>query len=42
MRGRTNASELEPRLWDLLALGLELSWNKRVERPYRKHGIMPV
>jgi acetyl-CoA carboxylase carboxyltransferase component len=26
----------------VLALGLELSWNKRVERPYRKHGVMPV
>ena len=26
----------------VLALGLELSWNKRVERPWRKHGIMPV
>jgi acetyl-CoA carboxylase carboxyltransferase component len=25
-----------------LALGLELSWNKRVERPFRKHGVMPV
>ena len=22
--------------------GLELSWNKRVERPFRKHGVMPV
>jgi acetyl-CoA carboxylase carboxyltransferase component len=26
----------------VLALGLELSWNKRVERPWRKHGVMPV
>jgi len=26
----------------VLALGLELSWNKQVERPYRKHGVMPV
>ena len=26
----------------VLALGLEMSWNKRVERPARKHGIMPV
>jgi acetyl-CoA carboxylase carboxyltransferase component len=26
----------------VLALGLELSWNKRVERPRRKHGVMPV
>jgi len=26
----------------VLALGLEMSWNKKVERPYRKHGIMPV
>ena len=26
----------------VLALGLELSWNKKVERPYRKHGVMPV
>src|SRR5579883_3279444 len=26
----------------VLALALELSWNKRVERPHRKHGIMPV
>jgi acetyl-CoA carboxylase carboxyltransferase component len=25
-----------------LALALELSWNKRVERPHRKHGIVPV
>jgi acetyl-CoA carboxylase carboxyltransferase component len=22
--------------------GLELSWNKKMERPYRKHGIVPV
>jgi acetyl-CoA carboxylase carboxyltransferase component len=26
----------------VLALGLELSWGKRVERPWRKHGVMPV
>lgn len=26
----------------VLALGLELSWNKHVERPWRKHGVMPV
>jgi len=26
----------------VLALGLELSWNKKVERPHRKHGVMPV
>mgnify|MGYP000894977598 CR=1 FL=1 len=26
----------------LLAMALELSWNKKVERPFRKHGIMPV
>src|SRR5205823_4675652 len=26
----------------VLALALELSWNKHVERPWRKHGIMPV
>jgi acetyl-CoA carboxylase carboxyltransferase component len=26
----------------VLALGLELSWNKKVERPWRKHGVMPV
>ncbi len=26
----------------LLALGLELTWNRTVERPRRKHGIMPV
>jgi acetyl-CoA carboxylase carboxyltransferase component len=26
----------------VLALGLELSWNKQVERPWRKHGVMPV
>ena len=26
----------------LLALGLELTWNRTVERPHRKHGIMPV
>ena len=22
--------------------GLELTWNRKVERPYRKHGVMPV
>jgi acetyl-CoA carboxylase carboxyltransferase component len=26
----------------VLALGLELSWNKQIERPWRKHGVMPV
>jgi acetyl-CoA carboxylase carboxyltransferase component len=26
----------------VLARGLELSWNKQVERPWRKHGVMPV
>jgi acetyl-CoA carboxylase carboxyltransferase component len=26
----------------VLALALELSWNKKVERPWRKHGVMPV
>jgi acetyl-CoA carboxylase carboxyltransferase component len=26
----------------VLALGLELSWGKKVERPHRKHGVMPV
>jgi methylmalonyl-CoA decarboxylase subunit alpha len=26
----------------LLALGLELSWNRKVERPHRKRGVMPV
>jgi len=26
----------------VLALGLEMSWNKHVERPWRKRGIMPV
>jgi acetyl-CoA carboxylase carboxyltransferase component len=26
----------------VLARGLTLSWNKRVERPWRKHGVMPV
>jgi len=26
----------------VLAIGLELSWNKKVERPWRKHGVMPV
>jgi acetyl-CoA carboxylase carboxyltransferase component len=26
----------------VLARGLELSWNKRVERPFRKRGIIPV
>jgi methylmalonyl-CoA decarboxylase subunit alpha len=26
----------------VLALGLEMSWNKKVERPWRKRGIMPV
>ena len=26
----------------VLALGLELCWNKKVERPHRKHGVMPV
>ena len=25
-----------------LALSLELSWNKRVERPWRRRGIIPV
>ena len=25
-----------------LALGLKLSWNKKVQRPWRKHGVMPV
>jgi methylmalonyl-CoA decarboxylase subunit alpha len=26
----------------LLCLAVEMSWNRRVERPWRKHGIMPV
>jgi methylmalonyl-CoA decarboxylase subunit alpha len=26
----------------VLAMGLEMSWNKHVERPWRKRGIMPV
>ena len=26
----------------LLCLALEMSWNRTVERPARKHGIMPV
>jgi acetyl-CoA carboxylase carboxyltransferase component len=26
----------------VLALGLKLSWNKHVERPWRKHGVIPV
>jgi acetyl-CoA carboxylase carboxyltransferase component len=26
----------------VLALGLELSWGKKIERPWRKHGVMPV
>ncbi len=26
----------------VLALGLKLSWNKTVERPWRKRGVMPV
>jgi acetyl-CoA carboxylase carboxyltransferase component len=26
----------------ILCLAVEMSWNRRVERPYRKHGIMPV
>ncbi len=26
----------------VLALGLKLSWNKHVLRPWRKHGVMPV
>ncbi len=26
----------------LLCRAVEMSWNRRVERPYRKHGIMPV
>ena len=26
----------------LLCRAVELSWNRRVERPWRKHGIMPV
>jgi acetyl-CoA carboxylase carboxyltransferase component len=26
----------------VLARGLELSWNKQVERPWRKHGVIPV
>ena len=26
----------------VLAQGLAISWNKQVERPWRKHGIMPV
>jgi acetyl-CoA carboxylase carboxyltransferase component len=26
----------------VLARGLRLSWNKQVERPWRKHGVMPV
>jgi acetyl-CoA carboxylase carboxyltransferase component len=25
----------------VVCLGLELSWNKTVERPWRKHGVMP-
>jgi acetyl-CoA carboxylase carboxyltransferase component len=26
----------------ILALGLEMSWNKEVQRPWRKRGVMPV
>ena len=26
----------------LLCLAVEMSWNRRLERPWRKHGIMPV
>jgi acetyl-CoA carboxylase carboxyltransferase component len=26
----------------VLAMGLELSWNKKIDRPRRKHGVMPV
>jgi acetyl-CoA carboxylase carboxyltransferase component len=26
----------------LLCTAVQLSWNRKVERPYRKHGIMPV
>jgi acetyl-CoA carboxylase carboxyltransferase component len=26
----------------LLCRAVELSWNRRVERPWKKHGIMPV
>jgi acetyl-CoA carboxylase carboxyltransferase component len=26
----------------VLALALEMSWNKKVERPWRKRGIIPV
>ena len=26
----------------VLAMGLAMSWNKQVERPFRKHGVMPV
>jgi methylmalonyl-CoA decarboxylase subunit alpha len=26
----------------VLALGLEMSWNKQVARPWRKHGVIPV
>jgi acetyl-CoA carboxylase carboxyltransferase component len=26
----------------LLCRAVEMSWNRRVERPHRKHGIMPV
>jgi acetyl-CoA carboxylase carboxyltransferase component len=26
----------------VLALALEMSWNKKVERPWRKHGVTPV
>ncbi|MSP58952.1 MAG: acyl-CoA carboxylase subunit beta [Myxococcales bacterium] len=26
----------------VLARGLKLSWNKQVQRPWRKHGVMPV
>jgi acetyl-CoA carboxylase carboxyltransferase component len=26
----------------LLCRAVEMAWNRRVERPYRKHGIMPV
>ena len=26
----------------VLAVGLEMSWNKQVERPWRKHGVSPV
>jgi acetyl-CoA carboxylase carboxyltransferase component len=26
----------------LLCKAIEMAWDRKVERPYRKHGIMPV